>query len=676
MRIPIRQTQSVALLAALTIAAIVLSVTFLIWQLRENELEHARLETSSLTEMLMDQTQQSFESADLVLQSVQERLSNAYGRQFALDSPATHLLLSARVAGMRQLSSIFLIDASGTVTNSSLDYPMPKFAVADREYFTHFSQYGGKTTFISKPLRNRVNNGWSLYMARPLFEANGKFRGVVAAAVSIAQLEQMYQLVKLDYARPIALYLADGTLIASLPHREQTIGTLPAELKNQVFPTKGNQIKTIRHVNSDKENESFSLGLLAKFPLLISVTDDEVLSLASWRETVLPIGLGAALVCIFTASIALFLISKLKGKEKLAKELRVVNDLYQHTVNSVMDAIVAIDATQRIVLFNPAAEHMFGRKASDVVGQSFDVLIPDRIRTQHQGHVSRFSETEPGSRSMSPQLQIMGKRADGEEFPIESTISKSLVDGKIQMTAVLRDVTEHRQAEKDLRKANTQLRNLSTSLQQVREQERTRLSRELHDELGQQLTGLKLSLSWLGNRLKDGRATTPDAVDDMRYLLDAAITSVRRISTELRPRILDDLGFGEAIAAQTLEFTKRSALHVTLNLPATEEVQGNERATALFRIVQESLTNVARHANATQVSIDLITDADKLVLSIHDNGHGIQDTARQDGIGLVSMRERAISIGAQFSITSSPDTGTTIEVRMALKETTLEGINA
>ena len=95
----------------------------------------------------------------------------------------------------------------------------------------------------------------------------------------------------------------------------------------------------------------------------------------------------------------------------------------------------------------------------------------------------------------------------------------------------------------------------------------------------------------------------------MRYLLDAAITSVRRISTELRPRILDDLGFGEAIAAQTLEFTKRSALHVTLNLPATEEVQGNERATALFRIVQESLTNVARHANATQVSIDLITDA-------------------------------------------------------------------
>lgn len=675
MRIQIRQTQSVALLAALSIAAIVLSVTFLIWQLHENELAHARLETRSLTEMLMEQTQQSFEGADLVLQGVQERLSNAYGRQFGLDSAATHLLLSARVAGMRQLSSIFLIDAHGMVINSSLDFPMPKYGVADRAYFKRFAQDGGTTTFISKPLRNRVNNGWTLYIARPLFEANGKFRGVVAAAMSIAQLEQVYQLVKLDYARPIALYLADGTLIASLPHREQTIGTPPSELKNQIFPTQGNEIKTIQHVNADGEKDSFSLGRLAKFPLMISVTDDEVLSLASWRETVVPIGLGAALVCIFTASIALFLISKLRGKEKLAIELRVANDLYQHTVNSVMDAIVAIDETQHIVLFNPAAEHMFGRKASEVIGQSFDLLIPKRIRTQHQGHVTRYADTAPGSRSMNPQLEIMGKRADGQEFPIESTISKSLVGDKLQMTAVLRDVTEHRQAENDLRRANAQLRNLSTSLQQVREQERTRLSRELHDELGQQLTGLKLSLSWLGNRLKDGRTTTPDAVDDMRYLLDAAITSVRRISTELRPRILDDLGFGEAIAAQTLEFTKRSALHVTLNLPASEEVQGDEQATALFRIVQESLTNVARHANATQVSIDLITDAGKLVLSIHDNGQGIQDTARQDGIGLVSMRERAISIGAQFSISSSPDMGTTIEVRLALKETTLEGIN-
>lgn len=277
---------------------------------------------------------------------------------------------------------------------------------------------------------------------------------------------------------------------------------------------------------------------------------------------------------------------------------------------------------------------------------------------------------------MAPQLEIAGRRADGKEFPIESTISKSLIGGKLQMTAVLRDVTEHRLAEIELREVNRQLRNLSASLQNVREEERTRISRELHDELGQQLTGLKLSLSWLGTRLKEGRTTTPDTVDEMRYLLDTAIASVRRISTELRPLILDDLGFGEAMSWQTLEFTKRSDLEVTLNLPAADDVHEDELATALFRIVQESLTNVARHANATRVKIDLVAEGGKLVLTISDNGQGIQDNAKQGGIGLVSMRERANSIGAQFNIISGPGVGTTIEVTIPLKVPPLDGDEA
>lgn len=675
MRIPIRQNHAIGILAALTVLAILLSVSFLIWQLRENALTHARLEARSLTAMLLEQTQQSFDATDRVLEGVQERLSSSYGRQFSLDSAPTHLLLSARVSGMRQLSAMFLVDAHGAVINSSLDFPMPKIAVADRDYFKNFAHDGGKTTFISQPLRNRVNNNWTLYMARPLYEASGKFRGVVAAAMSIPKLEQMYQLVKLDYERPIALYLADGTLVASQPHREQMMGIAPAELQYQVLPVKDNEIKTLQHVNAAGGRETISLAHLAKFPLLISVVDEEVLSLAAWRQTIVPISMGGGLVCLFTVSVALFLVRKLRSKETLAKALRVANDLYQHTVNSVMDAIVAIDETQHIVLFNPAAEQMFGRTANEVVGQSFDLLIPERIRTRHQGHVARYATLESGSRSMNAALQITGIRADGQEFPIESTISKSFVGGKLQMTAVLRDVTEHRQAELDLRTMNAQLRSLATSLQSVREQERSRIARELHDQLGQQLTGIKLSFSWLGNRLKDKRTVTPDEVDEIRYLLDAAITSVRRISTELRPRILDDLGFDEAISAQILEFTKHSDLNVTLNLSAAKEVHGDEQATALFRIVQEALTNVVRHANATQVNIDLMTEGDHLVLRIHDNGQGMQDTVRQGSIGLVSMRERAISMGAQFSIISSAGTGTTIEVEIPLNAMMIEGDN-
>ena len=263
---------------------------------------------------------------------------------------------------------------------------------------------------------------------------------------------------------------------------------------------------------------------------------------------------------------------------------------------------------------------------------------------------------------MAPQLKITGRRGDGSEFPIESTISKSLIDGKLQLTAVLRDVTEQRRVESELREVNDQLRQLSASLQTVREEERTRISRELHDELGQQLTGLKLSFTWLATRLREGRATNASSVDEMREQLDAAVSSVRRISTELRPLILDDLGFDEAVLWHPREFSRRSALEVTLNLQAAREVQDDNLATALFRIVQESLTNTARHANATRISIDLVAPANRLVLTISDNGQGISDNAGRGGIGLVSMRERVNSIGGKFSIVSGAGVGTTIEV--------------
>lgn len=676
MRLQIRQTHSVGVLAAFTIATMAVAVIFLLWGLRDRELEHARLETIALTQMLMEQTEQNFESADLVLQGVQERLTTAYGRQFALDSLPIHLLLNNRLSGMRQLRSIFVIDAQGMLINSSRDFPIPRSSVADRGYYKVFAQGRAESLFIDRPVRSRIDNSWTLHLSRRLTGSDGKFRGVVVAAINISQLEPLYENMKLDYVRPIAIYLADGTLVASLPHRESMLGERASELTNEHLPEKGNEIRIVHHVSGSGGREVFSLGRLVGYPLLLSVTDDEDLALASWRETAVPIAIGATLVSIFTALLAMLLISKLKSKEELTFALHVANDLYQQTVDSVMDAIVAVDESLNIVLFNPAAENMFGLKASAVIGKPFDMLIPERLRAKHLIHVGRFVDTEAGSRTMAPQLEIAGRRADGKEFPIESTISKSLIGGKLQMTAVLRDVTEHRLAEIELRQVNRQLRNLSTSLQNVREEERTRISRELHDELGQQLTGLKLSLSWLGTRLKEGRTTTPDTVDEMRYLLDTAIASVRRISTELRPLILDDLGFGEAISWQTLEFAKRSDLEITLNLTAAADVHEDELATALFRIVQESLTNVARHANATRVKIDLVAEGGKLVLTINDNGQGIQNNAKQGGIGLVSMRERANTIGAQFNIISDPGVGTTIEVTIPLKVPPLDGDEA
>jgi signal transduction histidine kinase len=217
-----------------------------------------------------------------------------------------------------------------------------------------------------------------------------------------------------------------------------------------------------------------------------------------------------------------------------------------------------------------------------------------------------------------------------------------------------------------MREMNVQLRQLSAALQDVREQERRRISRELHDELGQQLTGLKLDLSWLMGRMRDGKMAEPEKVDAMRHLLDAAIAGVRRISTELRPPMLDDLGFGAAVSWQANEFAKRTGIEVDVDID--EAKIGNDLvSTAFFRIVQESLTNVARHSGATRVDIRLAAVGGTLALTIQDNGRGMTaDVRRGGGLGLIGIRERATGLGGSLSIASYPGAGTTVEVKVPL----------
>jgi PAS domain S-box-containing protein len=654
-------------LALLTIVAILLSASSLLLSLRARELRHAHQETLSLTQMLMEQTEKNFTSADLILQGIQERLASPVGRQLPLDSPPVQLLLSARASGLKTLSSIFLVDENGILINSSREAAIAPISLADRQYFKVFAQGRPDFAYLDKPVRSRIDNVWTLYMARRLAAKDGGFRGVLVAAISIPDFEKSFSTVQLDYARPIGMYTSDGTLVASLPHREDLIGKAAPELTNNTLPTKPKQIVSINLRDASGLAASHYVGKLADFPLLLGVADLEAQSLQPWRDIAIPVATGAILISIFTGLVASYLIGKLRRKDMLTVALNSANDRYQHTVDSVMDAIVAVDERMTITLFNPAAELMFGHAAAQALGKPLDILIPKRFRTVHVVHMTHFTGPDHVlPRTIVPQLEIVGMRADGTEFPIESTFSKSVIDGHMQMTAVLRDATQKRNSEQNLRDANSQLRELSNSLTQVREQERTRISRELHDDLGQQLTGLKLSLSWLGNRIKEGRETAAQNVDDMRHQLDAAIASVRRIAAELRPRVLDDLDFSEALTWQTQEFTRHSGLEVTLNLEGGEQIKDNEVGTALFRIVQEALTNVVRYAQASQVRISLTQQGDMLVLSIQDNGIGFDGSVRKGGVGLVGMRERCTSIGGQFSIQSHADLGTTIVVSVPL----------
>ena len=233
---------------------------------------------------------------------------------------------------------------------------------------------------------------------------------------------------------------------------------------------------------------------------------------------------------------------------------------------------------------------------------------------------------------------------------------------------------ERKRAEARLRESHEQLRALSAHLQRVREEERTRIAREVHDELGQALTGLKLDLSRLAGKPPRTASALRNQAGEIKSLVarvNATIQTVRRIATDLRPGILDNLGLVAALEWQAADFENRSAVKCRVRADLEFPELHPELNTAFFRIFQETLTNVIRHAQATRVDVRLSREAGDVLLVIHDNGRGISDAeiANTRSIGLCGMRERAALFGGQVNISGLPGQGTTVTVRIPISPT-------
>jgi PAS domain S-box-containing protein len=226
--------------------------------------------------------------------------------------------------------------------------------------------------------------------------------------------------------------------------------------------------------------------------------------------------------------------------------------------------------------------------------------------------------------------------------------------------AVIEDITEMKRAEQELRASSEQLRDLAAHLLTVREEERARISREVHDELGQSLTAVKMDLAWLEGRLPRSDGQMLKRIHSTLKLADSIIQAIRRISTELRPGVLD-LGLAAAVEWQVQEFQARSGIQCKVRL-LTQDVFAPDVSTALFRILQETLTNVARHAKATRVEVVQQKQRDRVVLMIRDNGQGFDQVgpSLSKSLGLLGMRERAAILGGQVNISSAPGNGTTV----------------
>ena len=335
-------------------------------------------------------------------------------------------------------------------------------------------------------------------------------------------------------------------------------------------------------------------------------------------------------------------------------------------VHSASDAILSVDEDTTILLANPAAAQMFGSSVSAMQGARLSRFI-QRPTPEASTPLDYFPAGGGRAGRRATDYAVTGIRSGGQLFPVEGSISSVEHDGRPVFTVILRDVSERHLVQQKLARSHDQLRQLSSALQSIREEERTHIARELHDDLGQLLASLRMDLTLL-TRVDHLPDASVQLIAGMESNLLTAIASLRRIATNLRPRALDEGGLYFALQGLRDEFVERHGIACTLLADEAELRLDDAASTAVFRIVQEALTNIARHAQARSVLLNLSRTNGELLVTIQDDGRGIraEDMEKAESLGLVGMRERVWAMHGDITIAGDEPPGTRIDIVLPL----------
>ncbi|MBI4419645.1 MAG: PAS domain S-box protein, partial [Gemmatimonadetes bacterium] len=351
------------------------------------------------------------------------------------------------------------------------------------------------------------------------------------------------------------------------------------------------------------------------------------------------------------------------------QELQRSEERLQLVGRATSDVVWDWDPGRDVLWWGAAVQALFGYRAEEL-GASAEGWR-SRVHPDDAEHIWASLQRAMANPVSSWAEEYRFRRADGEYvWVLDRCYILRDVEGRpVRLVGSMLDITEQRRAAEELRRSHEQLRKLAQELELVREQERRNLSRELHDELGQLLTALKIDLGSIERRLRTRSRPPIGKVRAMAELVEAAVEVTHRIATALRPGILDDLGLVPAIRWQAKNFEQRTGIACTVDARPDEVHLEDALATALFRIVQESLTNVARHAQAKNVHLTFVVDERELRLVIRDDGRGItrSEATRTERLGLVGLRERVGRWHGQFDIVGHPDEGTTVSLRIPLR---------
>lgn len=320
-----------------------------------------------------------------------------------------------------------------------------------------------------------------------------------------------------------------------------------------------------------------------------------------------------------------------------------------------------------IVYCNDVFARMYGvEKAEDIIGKMRPL---DAHGTDSNPENNQIYRKFIGAnyRIMNAVTEELNK--NGTKFYVSNNIVGIIENGHlVRLWGSQQDITERILTQQELQKSSQQLRNLSTHLQTLREEERTRIAREIHDEIGQALTIMKMDLTWLKQKLSHNQPEIEAKLDSLSDFVDTTLDTTRQLTAELRPGILDDFGLAAAIEWQSQMMQERSGIQCKVTTEASKIDLDSERSTAIFRIFQEAMTNVMRHSQASEVEITLTKQNRHLLLTVKDNGIGIDasQTSAPMSLGLIGMRERLYPWGGQVNIQGRPGEGTLVEVILPL----------